>query len=109
MSLVGTLSAGASGQLDVELTGRPLANGGVSMTSGTVTLSDGVHSYQGAVAGLGDSQIVADMPGPGGAQWEVVIDVTQLDQQRGVMAADVHAEPSLQSRRGDDDDEGGER
>ena len=106
VSLVGTLSEGANGQVDVELTGKPLANGGVSMTSGTVTLSDGSQSYRGAVVGLGNSQIVADMPGPDGAQWQVVIDVTQLDEQRGVMTADVHVAPS-RSDRGGRDDEGG--
>jgi methionine sulfoxide reductase heme-binding subunit len=107
VSLVGTLSAGADGQVDVELTGKPLANGGVSMTSGTVTLSDGAHSYQGSVVGLGNSQIVADMPGPAGTQWQVVIDVTNLDQQRGVMTADVHVTPAARSeRRGDEGGEG---
>ncbi len=108
VSLVGTLSAGANGQVDVELTGKPLANGGVSMSSGTVTLSDGSHSYRGSVVGLGDAQIIADMPGPGGAQWRVTIDVTQLDQQRGVMTADVHAAPVQTGERRGERDEGGE-
>jgi hypothetical protein len=77
------------------------------MRSGSVTLSDGTHSYQGSVIGLSDGQIVADMPGPGGASWQVVIDVTSLDQQRGTMGADVHVAPgpaprSNGSGRGDD-------
>ncbi|HEU5307859.1 MAG TPA: ferric reductase-like transmembrane domain-containing protein [Acidimicrobiia bacterium] len=110
LSLVGTLSGDASGQVDVELTGSPLAGGGVAMRSGTVTLSDGAHSYQGSVVGLEESQIVADMPGPGGASWEVTLDVTQLDQQRGTMTADVHV-ASAARPRGDDrggDDRGGD-
>jgi hypothetical protein len=90
VSLAGTLSGGASGRVDVELTGRPLGNGGVEMRTGTVTLSDGVQSYQGSVVGLGDTQVVADMPGPAGTAWEVTIDFTQLDQQHGSMTADVH-------------------
>ena len=73
----GPLAGGSSGTLDVELTGAPLAGGGVSMRSGTVTLSDGTHSYQGSVIGLRDVQIIADMPGPGGASWQVIVDVTR--------------------------------
>jgi hypothetical protein len=90
VSLVATLSGGATGRLDVELTGRPLAGGGVEMRTGTVTVSDGVHSYQGAVVGLGETQVVADVPGPGGVSWVVTLDFTQLDQQSGTMSADVH-------------------
>jgi DMSO/TMAO reductase YedYZ heme-binding membrane subunit len=106
VSLTGQLSNGADGRLDVELTGAPLAGGGVSMSSGTVTLSDGAHSYQGEVVGLGQSQVVADMPGPDGAQWRVVVDVTQLDQRGGAMTADVHAAPRPRGERGDEGGEG---
>ena len=108
LSLTGTLSNGATGSVDVELTGTPLSDGGVSMSSGTVTLSDGANSYRGAVVGLGASQVVADMPGPGGASWRVSIDFTQLDQQRGVMAADVHVGRGDRVQPGGDDG-GGER
>jgi DMSO/TMAO reductase YedYZ heme-binding membrane subunit len=108
VSLAGTLSNGATGSVDVELTGTPLSDGGVSMSSGTVTLSDGANSYRGAVVGLGASQVLADMPGPNGASWRVSIDFTQLDQQRGVMAADVHVGRGDRVRPGGDD-EGSER
>ena len=100
LALVGSLSGGATGQVDVELTGRPLSGGGVQMRTGTVTLSDGPHSYQGSVVGLGDSQVVAEMPGPGGVSWQVSLDFTQLDQQRGTMTADVRVVPG--GRGGDD-------
>jgi DMSO/TMAO reductase YedYZ heme-binding membrane subunit len=103
VSLAGTLSNGATGSADVELTGTPLSDGGVSMSSGTVTPSDGANSYRGAVVGLGSSQVLADMPGPGGASWRVSIDFTQLDQQRGVMAADVHVGRGDRVRPGGDD------
>ncbi len=102
VSLTGTLSGGPSGTVDVEITGAPLSGGGVSMRSGTVTLSDGTHSYQGAIVGLQDSQIVAQMPGPGGAAWQSVIDVTSLDQKAGTMRADVHVAPGRSPGRGDD-------
>ena len=108
LSLSGTLSNGATGSVDVELTGTPLSDGGVSMSSGMVTLSDGANSYRGAVVGLGASQVLADMPGPGGASWRVSIDFTQLDQQRGVMAADVHVGRGDRVLPGGDDG-GGER
>ncbi len=106
LSLAGTLSNGATGSVDVELTGTPLSDGGVSMHSGTVTLSDGTNSYRGAVVGLGSAQVIADMPGPGGASWRVNIDFTQLDQQRGVMTAAVHVGQSARIPPGDDDDGG---
>ena len=108
LSLTGTLSNGATGRVDVELTGTPLSDGGVSMSSGTVTLSDGANSYRGAVVGLGASQVIADMPGPGGTSWRVSIDFTQLDQQRGVMAADVHVGRGDRVQPGGDDG-GGQR
>jgi hypothetical protein len=105
ISLVGTLSGGATSRIDVELTGTPLSDGGVEMRIGTVLLSDGMHSYQGSVIGLGESQVVADMSGPGGTAWEVTIDFTHLDQQLGTMSADVHVAPGRQrgSDRGGDD------
>ena len=37
------------------------------------------------------------MPGPGGAQWQVVIDVTQLDQQRGDDGRRRARRPGLQT------------
>ena len=76
------------------------------MSSGTVTLSDGGHSYRGAVVGLGSSRVVADMPGPGGGSWRVSIDFTQLDQQRGVMAGDVHVGRGDRVQAGGDDGRG---
>ena len=102
LSLTGTLSDGATGSMDVELTGTPLSDGGVSMHSGTVTLSDGTNSYRGAVVGLGSAQVLADIPGPDGSSWRVSIDFTQLDQQRGTMAANVHVSRGGASRSGDD-------
>jgi DMSO/TMAO reductase YedYZ heme-binding membrane subunit len=108
LSLTGSLSAGAQGQVDVELTGDPLAGGGVSMRNGTVTLSDGTRSYRGDVIGLGSSQVVADMPGPNGASWQVTVEFTQLDPQRGTMAGSVHAAPGGGPRGGDGGGRGGD-
>ena len=89
-------------RVDVEITGAPLSGGGVSMRSGTVTLSDGTQSYRGDIVGLQESQIVARMPGPGGSAWQAVIDVTALDQRAGTMSATVHVGPG-QAPSGNDD------
>jgi DMSO/TMAO reductase YedYZ heme-binding membrane subunit len=94
VSLVGPLRHGAGGSVDVELSGSPLVNGGVSMSSGTVTVSDGHSSYQGAVVGLRGGEVVARMPGPGGVDWQVGIVLTKLDQASGVMSATVQAAPA---------------
>jgi DMSO/TMAO reductase YedYZ heme-binding membrane subunit len=106
LSLTGSLSNGAPGSLDVELTGAPIRDGGVSMRSGTVTLSDGERSYRGPVIGLGESRVVADVSGPDGAPWQVNVDFTALDQQRGTMSATVHAAPRERSRGGEDTEHG---
>ena len=108
VSLTGSLSAGAQGQVDVELTGTPLAGGGVSMRSGTVTLSDGTSSYRGDVVGLGEAQVLADMRGPNGASWRVSIDFTELDQEHATMAGTVHAARNEGFRGGDGGQRGGD-
>jgi hypothetical protein len=102
VSLVGNLSQGASGTLDIEIHGTPLAGGGVRMTDGAVTLTgdDGTR-YTGTIVGLNGSQIVADVTGPGGAPLQVGVDLTRLDQASGKLAGSVTARPGS-VRRGDD-------
>lgn len=102
ISLVGTLADGASGRVDVEIVGTPASGGGVSMTSGTVTVSDGRNSYRGDIVGLRGGDIEAQMPGPDGADWLVSVVLTQLDRTAGTMAARVEAAPAR--RFGDDGD-----
>jgi hypothetical protein len=58
------------------------------------------------VVGLGGSQLVAEMPGSGGASWRVDLGFTQLDPQRRTMAATVHVAPGDRSRGGDEGGEG---
>jgi DMSO/TMAO reductase YedYZ heme-binding membrane subunit len=106
VSLVGTLGSGAAGTLDVEIIGVPASGGGVSMTSGTVTVSDGRNSYRGDIVELNGGDIVAQMPGPGGANWQVQVALTQLDRASGRMAGQVQASPATSGgdRRGGGDD-----
>ncbi len=106
ISLVGTLASGAAGTVDIEIVGVPATGGGVSMTSGTVTVSDGRNSYRGDIVGLRGGDIVAQMPGPGGADWQVEVALTQLDRTGGHMAGQVQASPAIsggERREGDDD------
>jgi hypothetical protein len=105
VKLIGDLTGGASGSLDIELRGTPVTGGGVSISSGTVAVSDGHSTYQGAVALLRDGQIVARMPGPGGSNWQVEVVLNQLDNAGGTMSGQVQATPASSSGgigRGDD-------
>jgi DMSO/TMAO reductase YedYZ heme-binding membrane subunit len=101
VSLVGTLADGASGSVDVEIAGTPVSGGGIEMTSGTVTVSDGRTSYRGDIVGLSGGDIEAQMPGPGGADWSVQMVLTALDRSAGTMSARVQASPA--GRVGGDD------
>jgi DMSO/TMAO reductase YedYZ heme-binding membrane subunit len=93
VSLVGTLADGAAGSVAVEIAGVPLSGGGIEMTSGTVTVSDGRNSYRGDIVDLRGGDIVAQMPGPSGANWSVEMVLTALDRSAGTMSATVQASP----------------
>ena len=102
-------AGGASGTVDVEIVGLPVSGGGVQMTSGTITVSDGHSSFRGDIVGLNGGDIQAQMPGPNGADWVVEVALTQLDRTGGKMAGRVQASPASsvggnqRSGRGDDD------
>jgi hypothetical protein len=100
--LVGNLSQGASGTLDIEIRGTPLSGGGVRMTDSAVTLTGGDGSrYTGTIVGLDGARVVADLTGPGGGQLQLGVDFTQLDQTAASMAGTVVARPGS-AVRGDD-------
>jgi hypothetical protein len=108
VSLVGTLAQGAGGTVDIEIIGVPASGGGVNLTSGTITVSDGRNSYRGDIVGLRGGDIQAQMPGPGGADWTVEVVLTELDRTAGRMAGRVQASPATATgrtggREGDDD------
>jgi sulfoxide reductase heme-binding subunit YedZ len=107
LHLLGDLTGGAAGSLDVELRGTTGSGGGVTVSSGTVTVSDRHATYRGDIVQLaGGQQIVAQMPGPDSTDWQVVVTLTQLDLQSGTMSAQVQATPVTNrggaSRGGDD-------
>jgi len=100
VSLVGNLAQGAGGTVDIEIIGVPASGGGVSMTSGTMTVSDGRNSYRGDIVGLQGGDIQAQMPGPGGADWTVEVVLTELDRTSGRMAGTVQAVPTSSAGAG---------
>jgi len=107
VSLVGNLAQGAGGTVDIEIIGVPASGGGVSMTSGTMTVSDGRNSYRGDIVGLQGGDIQAQMPGPGGADWIVEVVLTELDRNSGRMAGRVQAVPASSAGAARNGDRGG--
>jgi Ferric reductase like transmembrane component len=105
VSLVGQGSAGAGVGVDVELRGHPVRGGGVSLERGTVTLSGGTggDEFTGAVVGLQDQAIVADVVDAGGQRLQVTLNVTELDDQTGRMAGSLVAAPLRGAAPGGDD------
>ncbi len=93
LSLVGDLSQGATGVLDVELHGQPLANGGVALRAGTVSISNASQRLDGNVVGLQGSTIQADVGGPGTTRLRLAIDL-RVDHAGGRMRGTVAATPS---------------
>jgi Ferric reductase like transmembrane component len=102
VSLVGSLSGGATGTLDVELRGRPLSDGGVTLDNGTVTLAGAGAGdrYTGDVVGLQGSQILADLSNAGGTRLQVSVNLQQLDRATGRMAGTVTAAPGRSAAGG---------
>ncbi len=83
---------------------HPLAGGGVSMRSGTVTLSDGTHSYQGAIVGLaGLADRRRRCPDPAAPRGSRSIDVTVArPAARAPCAPTCTSHPVGPPGRGDD-------
>lgn len=89
------MSRGASGTLDVTITGQPLAGGGVAMTQGSVALgpSGSPNLYTGRVLGLQGSRIVAAAQASDGSAMRLDIDVS-LNQSTGSVSGTVQAQRS---------------
>jgi hypothetical protein len=89
------MSRGASGTLDVTITGQPLEGGGVAMTQGSVSLGPSANPnlYTGRVVGLQGSRIVAVAQSSDGSAMRLDIDVS-LDQATGNVSGTVQAQRS---------------
>jgi hypothetical protein len=89
------MSRGASGTLDVTITGQPLEGGGVAMTQGSVSLgpNGNPNLYTGHVLGLQGSRIVAAAQNSDGSAMRLDIDVS-LDQSSGSVSGTVQAQRS---------------
>ncbi len=87
------MSHGASGTLDVTITGQPLEGGGVAMTQGSVSLGprDEPNLYRGRVVGLQGSRIVAAAQSSDGSAMKLAIDVA-IDQASGSVNGTVQAQ-----------------
>jgi DMSO/TMAO reductase YedYZ heme-binding membrane subunit len=108
VSLVGQLSSGASGTIDVELHGVAATGGGIRLEHGTVALTGSTPGdrYSGDVVGLQGNLIVANLTNPSGAAIQVSLDFTQLDLASGTMAGTITggAVPSGGGARGSGDE-----
>lgn len=93
LSIVGNLSQGAAGVLDIELQGQPLASGGITLDAGTVTITGASEHFDGSVVGLQGSTIQADVAGGGDTRLRLAIDLQELDQASGRMRGTVAATP----------------
>ncbi len=114
VSLVGRLSDGAVGDIDVELHGTPAGGGGIQLSSGTVVLSGSTADdrYAGNVVGLRGDVIVADIANATGDRLEVTLSFTQLDARTNSMAGTMTARPTTSTGRTDgsrERDSGGDR
>lgn len=87
-----SMSGGASGSLDVTISGQPLAGGGVAMSQGSVSLGPAANPqlYSGDVVALRGSRILASASG-GGTSMRLTIDLT-IDQDSGAISGTVHAQ-----------------
>ena len=96
VSLIGTLTGGATGSVDVELHGVPAQSGGIQLERGSVTLAGGSSddTYSGPVVGLAGGRLVADVANPAGVQLRVVLAFSELDDQTGRMRGTADAAPA---------------
>ena len=108
VSLVGQLSSGTNGTVDVELQGIAASGGGIRLQHGTVALTGSTpdDQYSGAVVGLEGNLIVANLKNPSGATIQVSLDFSQLDLATGTMAGTITggAVPSSRTGRGSGDE-----
>ncbi|HWD10060.1 MAG TPA: hypothetical protein VHA57_13315, partial [Actinomycetota bacterium] len=90
----GSLTGGATGRLDVTISGTPLAGGGVDMDSSAVSVGTAGHQdlYQGQLSSLNGSSFVAQVSdGSGNAM--TLTGTLAIDRRDGTVAGTVTAAP----------------
>ena len=89
-----SMSGGAEGTLDVQITGQPQGDGGVAMTQSSVALGPPGQPtlYKGHIVALRGSRIVAAVSGSGGSL-RLQIDLS-IDQASGAVTGTVRAATS---------------
>jgi Ferric reductase like transmembrane component len=107
ISLVGDLANGATGSVDMELTGRPAASGGVELLSSTVSVTVDGQQATGQVSAVDGPNVIADLTTRDGTAVQLVVQYTQLDQPDGKLAGVAEltpkgSAPSGRSERGGD-------
>jgi len=90
----GSLTGGATGRLDVTISGSPLNEGGVAMDSSTVSLGTTGHQdlYQGELSSLTGAGFVADVTDGSGNAMTLTARLT-IDRRDGTVAGTVTAAP----------------
>jgi len=84
------MHGGATGALDVTITGQPLAGGGVAMTQGSVALgpTGSTGLYTGRVVALRGTRILASASSASGTTLQLSIDLS-IDQANGTVTGTV--------------------
>jgi sulfoxide reductase heme-binding subunit YedZ len=87
-----SMSGGASGSLDVTISGQPLTGGGVAMSQSSVSLGPSANPrlYTGDVVALRGARILASASGDR-TSMRLTIDLT-IDQESGAVSGTVHAQ-----------------
>jgi DMSO/TMAO reductase YedYZ heme-binding membrane subunit len=103
--LANTLSGGATGVLNIDLTGRPVEGGGVVLDTSQVTFgpSQQPSLYHGTVVALQGGRIVADLQGAGQPNLELILTV-QTDRSGTKLSGSLRAQTTI---TGGDDTSGG--
>jgi DMSO/TMAO reductase YedYZ heme-binding membrane subunit len=88
------MSGGATGPLDVRITGQPVGSG-VAMTQGAVSLGrpGKAGSYKGRIIALDGTRMVAEASSADGTQLRLQIELS-IDQSTGTVSGTVQAQPA---------------
>jgi len=86
------MHGGATGALDVTITGQPLAGGGVAMTQRSVALgpTGSTGLYTGRVVALRGTRILASASSASGTTLQLSIDLS-IDQANGTVTGTVQS------------------